>query len=207
MPPGKRYRIPAEKHRIEIVVVNSRFITTIGYVDSVDEAKTFLNALRAEMPDASHHVHAYRVGYGNSVIESMSDDGEPSGTAGPPVLAVLRGSDIGDIIIVVTRYFGGTKLGTGGLVRAYGDAAREGLKTLQTEEKIEKKLLGIETNYSLYEQIKRMIVYHNGVIDDETFAGEVTILAIFPVDNIEAFTSDLIELSAGRIEPIILGDA
>jgi len=207
MPPGKRYRIPAEKHRVEIVVVNSRFITTIDRVTSVDEAKAILNAVRAEMPDASHHVHAYRVGYGNSVIESLSDDGEPSGTAGPPVMAVLRGSDIGDIIVIVTRYFGGTKLGTGGLVRAYGDAAREGLKTLKTEEKIEKKLLGIETSYSLYEQIKRMIAQHNGVIDDESFAGEVTIMAIFPVDDIEPFTADLTELSAGRIEPIILGDA
>lgn len=207
MPAGKRYHIPAGRHRIETVVVNSRFITTIEHVNTVDEAKTFLNAIRAEMPDASHHVHAYRVGYGNSVIESMSDDGEPSGTAGPPVLAVLRGSDIGDIIIVVTRYFGGTKLGTGGLVRAYGDAAREGLRTLSTEEKIEKKLLGIESTYSLYEQIKRLIVHHNGIIDEEDFAGEVTIMAIFPFDDIEAFTTDLTELSAGRITPIILGDA
>jgi uncharacterized YigZ family protein len=207
MSPGKRYLIPAENHRVEIVVVNSRFITTIDRVNTVAEAKAFLSGIRAEMPDASHHVHAYRVGYGNSVIESVSDDGEPSGTAGPPVLAVLRGSDIGDIIIVVTRYFGGTKLGTGGLVRAYGDAAREGLKTLKTEEKIEKKLLGIETTYSLYEQIKRLIAHHNGVIDDEDFAGQVTLMAIFPVDDIEAFTADLTELSAGRTAPIILGDA
>lgn len=207
MPTGKRYHVPAGRHRTEIVVVNSRFITTIDRVTTVDEAKEVLNRIRVEMPDASHHVHAYRIGYGNSVIESMSDDGEPSGTAGPPVLAVLRGSDIGDIIIVVTRYFGGTKLGTGGLVRAYGDAAREGLKTLKTDEKIEKKLLGIETSYNLYEQIKRLIAHHNGVIDDEDFAGEVTIMAVFPVDDIEAFASDLTELSAGRIAPIVLGDA
>jgi uncharacterized YigZ family protein len=207
MSPAKRYQIPAERHRIEIVVVNSRFIATIDRATSVDQAKSVLSAIRAEMPDASHHVHAYRVGYGNSVIESMSDDGEPSGTAGPPVLAVLRGSDIGDIIIVVTRYFGGTKLGTGGLVRAYGDAAREGLRTLKTEEKIEKKLLGIELPYSLYEQIKRLIAQHNGIMDDEDFAGEVTIMAIFPVDDIDAFTAGLTELSAGRIAPIILSDA
>ena len=93
---------------------------------TVKEAKAFLAAVRAEMPDANHHVYAYRVGFGNSVIEGMSDDGEPSGTSGPPVLAVLRGSGIGDVIVVVTRYFGGTKLGTGGLVRAYSDAARAG---------------------------------------------------------------------------------
>jgi putative IMPACT (imprinted ancient) family translation regulator len=76
------------------------------------------------MPNASHHVYAFRVGHGNSIIEGMSDDGEPTGTAGPPVLAVLRGTQIGDIIVIVTRYFGGTKLGTGGLVRAYPEAAQ-----------------------------------------------------------------------------------
>ncbi len=100
---------------------------------TVDEAKAFLAAVRAEMPDANHHVYAYRVGFGNSVIEGMSDDGEPSGTSGPPVLAVLRGSGIGDVIVVVTRYFGGTKLGTGGLVRAYSEGARAGLESLATD--------------------------------------------------------------------------
>lgn len=146
------YLIPAQTHRINTAVSNSRFITTIGRVNTVEEAKSFLAAIRSEMPDANHHVYAYRVGFGNSVIESMSDDGEPSGTSGPPVMAVLRGSGIGDVVVVVTRYFGGTKLGTGGLVRAYGDAAREGLATLPTERKIEKATLGIELPYHYFEE-------------------------------------------------------
>ena len=108
------YHIPAEEHRVEIVVGKSRFITTVRYVETVDEAK------------ASHHVYAYRLGYGNSITEGLSDDGEPTGTPGPPAMAVLRGHDIGDVIVVITRYFGGRKLGKGGLVRALSSPAWEG---------------------------------------------------------------------------------
>jgi uncharacterized YigZ family protein len=185
-------------------VSNSRFITTIGRVNSVDEAKAFLASVRAEMPDANHHVYAYRVGCGNSVIEGMSDDGEPSGTSGPPVLAVLRGSGIGDIIVVVTRYFGGTKLGTGGLVRAYGDSARAGLESLPTERKIEKAVLGVEMPYHFYQPVKRLIEQHSGEIDDETFAADVSLLVSFPVDSISAFSAALIELTNGTVAPIPL---
>ncbi len=91
------YLIPAGQQRTEILVVNSRFFTSIGYAPTVvDAAKAFISSIRAEMPDANHHVYAFRVGYGNSIIEGVSDDGEPTGTSGPPVLAVLRGRDIGD---------------------------------------------------------------------------------------------------------------
>jgi uncharacterized YigZ family protein len=198
------YRIPVEKHRTEMVVVNSRFITTIGRAETASDAKTFVAAVRHEMPDASHHVYAFRAGYGNSITEGMSDDGEPSGTAGPPVLAVLRGTDIGDIVLVVTRYFGGTKLGTGGLVRAYTEAAQTSLATLQTEEKIPKQTVGIETPYSLYERIKLLIAKHSGVIDDEQFAGDVAIIATFPTHEIIAFNAALSELSAGKLTAIPL---
>lgn len=198
------YRIPAETHRSESTVSNSHFITSITYAPSVDEAKAFLSQIREEMSDASHHVYAFRVGYGNSVIEGMSDDGEPSGTAGPPVLSVLRGTDIGDIIIVVTRYFGGTKLGTGGLVRAYSEAARTALNTLPTEIKIEKRTLGIECPYPFYEQVKRLVHQHGGTIEDEDFAAEVLLVAVFPVDRIAAFVSEISELTAGNVVPVPL---
>ncbi|MCC6805514.1 MAG: YigZ family protein [Anaerolineae bacterium] len=198
------YLIPAQQQRVTTAVSNSRFITTIGRVTSVDEAKAFLAAARAEMPDANHHVYAYRVGYGNSVIEGMSDDGEPSGTSGPPVLAVPRGSGIGDVIVVVTRYFGGTKLGTGGLVRAYGDAARVGLESLPTERKIDKQVVGIEIPYHHFEQVKRLVARFDGSIDDETFAGDITILASFPVDQIDSFSAALVELTAGSVQPVLL---
>lgn len=200
------YLIPAHTHRITMTVSNSRFLATAALAMSVTAAKEFLTSIRSEMPDANHHVYAYRIGYGNSITEGMSDDGEPSGTSGPPVLAVVRGSDIGDIIVVVTRYFGGTKLGTGGLVRAYGDATRLVLSELKTERKIERLLLGITLPYSYYQPVRRLIEVHEGTIDEETFEADVTILALFPTDQVSLFTSAVVELTNGTVEPVMLSD-
>lgn len=204
MTPGSDYRIPAETARTELVVVNSRFVSTIGRASSVDEARLFLSRVRDDMPDANHHVYAYRIGFGSSVIDGMSDAGEPSGTAGPPVLAVLRGADIGDTVLVVSRFFGGTKLGTGGLVRAYSDAARQALASLKTELKIEKQRLGLELPYPLYEQVARLVHEHNGVLEDETFGADVMLMALFPLRDVPPFTTALADLSAGRVTPIVL---
>jgi uncharacterized YigZ family protein len=198
------YRIPARIHRTEITIVNSHFITTIGRAGTADAAKAFIASVRQEMPDASHHVYAFRAGYGNSVTEGMSDDGEPSGTAGPPILAVLRGADIGDIVVVITRFFGGTKLGTGGLVRAYTESAQTGLSALPTEEKIPKVTVGIELSYSLYERVRLLITRYNGKIDDEQFSGDVTLIATFPAHEAAAFNDELAELSAGKLSIIPL---
>jgi uncharacterized YigZ family protein len=114
----KRYLIPAEEIRREIVVINSRFIASLAPAFTVEQAKNYLINIRKEFSDASHHVPAYIIGHYSSEISHCSDAGEPSGSAGRPALAVLRGSGLGDVIVVVTRYFGGTKLGIGGLVRA-----------------------------------------------------------------------------------------
>lgn len=198
------YLVPLATHRTASTVANSRFIATVTRVETVDQAKAFLTQIRAEMPGASHHVYAYRIGYGNSVIEGVSDDGEPSGTAGHPVLSVLRGTKIGAVIIVVTRYFGGTKLGTGGLIRAYTEAAHIAFRVLATEPKINKLLLRIETPYPLYKSIKYLIDGSGGKILDATFLTEVTIMVEFPEMLVPRFTRDLIELTAGQIQPVIM---
>ncbi len=198
------YLIPRSPLRDSLTVVNSRFYTTIRRVDSVKAAREQLATVRAELADASHHVYAFRVGFGNSVTEGMSDDGEPAGTAGPPVLAMLRGTEIGDILVVVSRYFGGTKLGTGGLVRAYSEAARQGLAHLETERKIEWNTLGVEISYSLFEQLKLLIEQNDGVITGTEFTGTVTVYARFPRSKITAFGEGLRELSAGRSEALLL---
>jgi uncharacterized YigZ family protein len=201
----KSYLIATASTITETIVVNSRFITNITRVSAPQEARDFLQQIRSQMPDASHYVYAFRVGHGNSVIEGMSDDGEPSGTAGPPILAVLRGrSDIGDIIVVVTRYFGGTKLGTGGLVRAYTEAAQAGITNTKFELKIAKKLIGIEVPYNFYDILKKLIQTNNGHIEDETFTDEVTVIVRFPENDIPVFTQALTEASAGRISLIVL---
>jgi len=200
-----RYRIPAASVRIEQEVSRSRFIASLTNAPTVEAARGYIAAVRAEMPDATHHVYAFKVGYGGSVTEGVSDDGEPTGTAGPPVLAVLRGADVGDIVLVVTRYFGGIKLGTGGLVRAYGDTARAAIAAMTTHEKIERRQLGLTVPYPLYERVKRLISEYGATVDDETFEAEVTLYFTMPLDSIEAFTSALRDLSAGRITPTILG--
>lgn len=199
------YPIPSATQRIEIVVVNSRFVATSGHADTVDHARAFIADVRAEMPDASHHVYAFRIGYGNSVIEGMSDDGEPTGTAGPPALATLRGTDIGDTVLVISRYFGGTKLGTGGLVRAYSAAARDVLDQLPRKLRTEYVQLGLECPYPLYENVKRLVLESGCIIEDESFTSEVTLFLRIPVAQEDAFTEALTELSSGTIQPIKLG--
>ena len=202
---NKYYR-PVGHHRTEIIVVNSQFITTIDRATTPEAARAVIARIREEMPDASHHVYAFRAGYGNSVTEGMSDDGEPSGTSGPPTLAVLRGSDLGDIVLVTTRYFGGTKLDTGGLVRAYSDAARTALESVPTELKAPKTQLGFDVSYSLYEQVKNLILAHDGIIDDEIFAGDVSLIATLYRERVTQFTDDLTDLTSGQVEALILAE-
>lgn len=199
------YRRPLDQlHRSEIEELKSRFITSITRAESPEAARAFIGEIRHEMPNASHHVYAFRVGYGNSVTEGMSDDGEPAGTSGPPSLAVLRGFDIGDVVLVTTRYFGGTKLGTGGLVRAYSDSARTALESLETSIKAPKVRLGIDLPYSLYEQFKRLLVRYEGIIEDETFAGEISLILSLLEAHQAQLEAELTELSAGQVESILL---
>lgn len=199
-----RYRVPAATTRIENTVNRSRFVATLANVPTVEAAREFIASIRAEMPDANHHVYAFKVGYGASIIEGLSDDGEPSGTAGPPVMAVLRGADIGDAALVVTRYFGGIKLGTGGLVRAYGDAARAVIAATPIHEKVERRQLGLTLPYSLYERIKIIAAAHDATIDDETFEADVTLYLTMPVESIEPFTAAIREISAGKLTLTLL---
>lgn len=195
-----RYPIPAATVRLEERIVNSRFIATIGHADTVEAAQAFIRAVREEFADASHNVYAYKVGYGASITESTTDDGEPAGTAGRPVLAVLHGADVGDVAIVVTRYFGGTKLGTGGLVRAYGGMARAALEALPLAERVEKLSVMFTAPYNLYERVRQLIAAHHAEVEGEDFGAEVDFILTMPVDDVEPFTAALRELSAGRVE-------
>ncbi len=198
------YRIPAQPIRSELIIRKSRFLTTVAPAATVSRAREFLAGVRAEMPDASHHVYGFRVGFGKTVTEGMSDAGEPTGTAGPPTLAVLRGSGIGDIALVTTRYFGGTKLGTGGLVRAYTESAQLALEQLETELKVERRIVGIELPYSLYNIVKRMIAEHHGRVEDEVLDGQVLLVARFVLDDLQRFSAELRERTAGQITPVDL---
>src|SRR5690606_27279686 len=194
-----RYPIPAQTTRVELRIVNSRFIATAGEARTVEEAKAFIDAIREEFHDATHNVYAYRVGYGATVTEGMSDDGEPAGTAGRPALTVLRGADLGDVVVVVTRYFGGTKLGTGGLVRAYTESVQAVLEAMPRTMRIERRQARIVLPYSLYEPVKRLVEAQGGTVASEDFGAEVTLVVVFAIDQIDAFQSALRELSAGQL--------
>lgn len=199
-----RYPIPAGEARTEEIVVNSRFIASAAPVFSVEEAKAFIERIKAEFPDATHHVPVYRIGSGSSVIEHSSDAGEPSGTAGRPALAVLRGSGLGDVAVVVTRYFGGTKLGTGGLVRAYSDAVRTVLAALPRAVKIPTDTVMLALPYALFERIRLLVGEHHGQILDEDFGADVTLSARFPVEDLPGFQAALRELTRGDLQAEVI---
>lgn len=201
---SKRYPIPAAETRAEIQVKNSRFIAIVAPVFSVDEAKAFIKRIKQEFSDASHNVPAFVVGYGPAVTAHCNDDGEPSGTAGRPSLAVLQGSGLGDTAVVVTRYFGGTKLGTGGLVRAYGDAVKAVLAVLPRAEKVPTHTVMVALPYNLFERMKLLIETWNGRVLDEEFAADITLTIQFIVEKFPGFQDALRELSHGRLEAEIV---
>ena len=196
--------IPAETARSEITIRKSRFVTTVSLAQTVNQAREAIAASRARFPKADHHVYAFRVGFAQSVTEGMSDDGEPSGTAGRPTLAVVRGSGIGDIALVTARFFGGTKLGKGGLVRAYTEAAQLAFSQLKSELKVERQVVGMEMPYSFYKTAKRLIKAHSGVIEEESFAARVTVIARFALPEVEEFCAQVVDRSSGHVRPVIL---
>ncbi len=200
----ERYRIPKQQTRVEIRVSNSRFIATVAPAFTVKEAQGFLREIRAELPDATHHVYAFKVGYGASVSEGMSDDGEPSGTAGPPAMAVLRGSNVGDVALVITRYFGGTKLGTGGLVSAYTSAAKAAFEALDTEEKVTRVGVELAVPYSLLERLRLLLAGYETTDIEELFEAEVLVRFQVPEEHLPAMTTAIQDLSAGRVTPRML---
>ena len=193
------YLVPAKEVRRELIVGGSRFIATLSPAFSVEEAKAFIARMKGEFDDASHNVPAYLIGGGNSVTAHASDDGEPSGTAGRPALAVLRGSELGDVVLIVTRYFGGTKLGTGGLVRAYTQAAQSVVSNVPRAQKILAHTVLIAAPYSLLERIRRLVKGQQGEILDEDFAADVTMTLRFRVDDLGAFEEVISDLSSGKL--------
>jgi uncharacterized YigZ family protein len=155
--------------------------------------------VRAEFTGASHNVFAYVVGYGASVTAGMSDDGEPSGTAGKPALAVLRGSGLGDICVVVTRYLGGTLLGTGGLVRAYGDAVKAVLAELPRAEQVAHTGLTLALPYTLYDRMRLLVEARGAEIEAQTFGVDVTLRLRVAVDLVDALIDAPREASADQV--------
>ena len=171
-----RYAIPAGISRYEEEIERSRFIATLAHAGTAHTAKSFVDRIRAEFPDASHNCWAYLIGPpGTTGTVGMSDDGEPRGTAGRPMLTTLQHSGVGDVAVVVTRYFGGRKLGRGGLVRAYSGGVKGVLGNADLAERVDCRTLRVIIDYSVVTAFKRMLQRYEADVEDESFAGKVAV--------------------------------
>lgn len=181
----------------EIVEKKSRFIARVFPVASEEEAFDYLEAVKKEYWDARHHCWAYIIGR-NPGNERMSDDGEPSGTAGKPILEVLRGKGLTDVFVVVTRYFGGTLLGTGGLVRAYSGAAAEGLAHTEIITRIHGAKLKIDTDYTGAGKIQYLLGQRKLIVLDSIYTEKVEFLVLVPEEEKNAVKKEIMEVSCGQ---------
>lgn len=179
-------------------VKKSKFIAEIFQVSSQQQARDLLKAQKLTYFDAKHVVHAFVIGK-NGEILGCSDDGEPSGTAGRPVLDVLKGSGITNCMITVTRYFGGVLLGTGGLVKAYGDAAKGVLQNAKTEELIDKKAFSFEIPYELYDSVRKLYSRYEATDVNENFETKITINGQIRESSFAQFAMELKELTNGEV--------
>jgi uncharacterized YigZ family protein len=196
---GKRYLVPARLHRVEQEIQRSRFITTVAPAPTVEEAKAFIARIREEFADANHNCWAYVVGPpGSTGFVGMSDDGEPHGTAGRPMLTALLHGGGGDVAVVVTRYFGGTLLGKGGLVRAYTGGVQQALENLPTTERVRKVRLSIEIEYASVDGVRRMLAAYEAELVAEEYAATVGYQLTLPVNRLEAFQTALLDLTNGQ---------
>lgn len=200
------YSIPAEGCRHEIDINRSRFIATLAMVDSIEAAQQFISSVKHEFADADHNCWAYTIGPPGSMDQQgLSDDGEPHGVAGKPLLTALQHSRIGDIAVVVTRYFGGIKLGKGGLVKAYTQAAQSALEQLETTEKINWVRLSVELSYPLLKKIEPLLAEYKVQVIKRTFSEHVTLELELPDEQLPHCHKRLIDFSSGQIR-ITVGD-
>lgn len=176
------YKVVYESGSGEITEKKSRFIANVAPVCSEDEAVAYINAKKKEYWDARHNCSAFTVGR-NHELTRCSDDGEPSGTAGRPILDILLREDIHNTVVVVTRYFGGVLLGTGGLVRAYQQAAQEGLRQAVIIEKQQGLLIEIDTDYNALGKIQFILAQHDIAVRDTAYTQDVQIHIVVPTEK------------------------
>lgn len=195
----KSYKTIYEGGEGEIVEKKSRFIATVAPVTSEEEALEFISGTKKKYWNATHNCSAFVIGE-NQEVSRCSDDGEPSGTAGRPMLDVLLGEGIHNAAVVVTRYFGGTLLGTGGLVRAYSKAVQEGLKSCVIIEKQKGILQKLGTDYNGIGKIQYLLGQKGYAIMDSEYTDTVKVEVLVPVEEIEELREEIIEATSGRTE-------
>ena len=186
------YPAPAGESWAEIREKGSRFLAWIGPAAGEDAAKAALESLARKYPDASHHCWAWRLG--SPPRERSSDAGEPSGTAGVPILQVLRGAGLSDVLAVVVRWFGGTKLGKGGLARAYAGAAREALAQLPVAQRVPTVRLPLQIPYEKVGAVKRLIHPPEVELESEEYAEAAQVILVVHENRVAALREALADL-------------
>jgi len=196
---GGRYAVPAAVHRVEQSIDRSRFICTLARVQSPEEGQAFIREIGAEFPDATHNCWAYVAGPpGSTSRVGLSDDGEPHGTAGRPMLTVLLHSGVGEIAAVVTRYFGGIKLGTGGLARAYSSSVQLALESMPREERVDWVELTIEIGYASVSAVQQLLPRHEAELVAEEYGAGVRFRVRAPLLRISALRAALGDATRGQ---------
>jgi uncharacterized YigZ family protein len=199
MPSTTRYAVPARTHRVETEIRRSRFITSLGRAASVEQAVDFVKAVSEEFSDATHNCWAYVAGPPGSTDRiGMSDNGEPHGTAGRPMLNALLHSGVGEVVAVVTRYFGGTKLGTGGLVRAYGGGVQQALATLPTTDRVDLAPLVVEIDYARVASFQQLLTTFGAEVVAQSFGTGATFELRLPASSIDAFRAAVLDRTRGQ---------
>ncbi len=188
--------IPSGVETSEFTEKKSRFISLCMPAEDPEEIRRIIKDVRKEHPQSRHVVWAYILGDSRSLF-GMSDDGEPHGTAGKPVLEVLKGSGMTNILILVIRYFGGIKLGTGGLVSAYTRSAKDVLEKIVPLEKIARSRFKLHCPYNYYEQVKKEILLQDGSVEKEDFGTDVTMEILLPEGQVEECTVHIRDISSG----------
>ncbi|CAI0896628.1 IMPACT family member yigZ [Serratia entomophila] len=195
------YPIPAASISISEEIKKSRFITLLALTSGVAAAKAFIQQVRDEHPAARHHCWAFVAGAPDDSQQlGFSDDGEPSGTAGKPILAQLMGSGIGEITAVVVRYYGGIKLGTGGLVKAYGSGVQQALKQLPVDYKVPQVEYTLQCDYAQLALVENLLQQTEGRILQGEYGAAVMLHLALPATGVELFGNKLRDLSRGNLQ-------
>ena len=197
------YQVPAKSWQIELEVKRSKFLTFAANAVTSEQAEIFIRNLREQHPKANHVCWAYIAGAPNTTIRSMSDDGEPSGTAGMPMLKVLEYSGYGDIVVAIVRYFGGTKLGTGGLQRAYSEAVSLVLADLPLQRKVDRTTLQLTYDYTHDGSISRLLARYDVEHINSNYAQQVTLCIAIASSELSTFKTELTNITAGNVEMLL----
>ncbi len=198
----KEYKTVLNSAVCEIEEKKSRFISSVKPVSSEEEAVSFINGLRSKYWDATHNVYAYSIG-GNNIIQRFTDAGEPSGTAGLPMLEVIKRLEVQNLAIVVTRYFGGTLLGSAGLIRAYGKSAANGIEAAGIVIKKLCREVSVIIEYTLFGRVQSLLISQGYTIKDIVYEQDVELIVFVFVDEIDKFVDIMVEATNARavIEP------